>query len=253
MPIEVSQVKFESHFSNLISDQVKSIVSPIFDYGINLFNHCRIFQDNACVNLTTIPHFCEFFAENNLYREACVGDWDQYHDAYYFWDTLVSASEVFKAVEGQCQSSHGVTLVRKHEYYCDHFYFGGDINNPGIKNFFITNKAMINDFLNYYMNEAKHLIVESYAHRYYFPSDRKECDEILESAHVNPANYFKFNKSLLTKRELECVQLSALGNTAKMVAHHLHVAPKTVERHLENARRKMGVKTKLALINKVAA
>ena len=54
----------------------------------------------------------------------------------------------------------------------------------------------------------------------------------------------------LTLREREVLELVACGQSAKEVGIELGIAHRTVERHLENARNKMGAKNKTHTILK---
>ena len=50
----------------------------------------------------------------------------------------------------------------------------------------------------------------------------------------------------LTERELEVVGLLARGCQTKQIAQHLDISPKTVDRHIQNSYRKMGVSSRAA-------
>jgi len=50
----------------------------------------------------------------------------------------------------------------------------------------------------------------------------------------------------LTERELEVIGLVARGLQTKQVARHLDISPKTVDRHIQNSYRKMGVSSRAA-------
>jgi len=52
----------------------------------------------------------------------------------------------------------------------------------------------------------------------------------------------------LTPRELEVLKLVAEGSSAKEVALELHIAPCTVERHIENARLKTRTRNRAHMI-----
>ncbi len=56
----------------------------------------------------------------------------------------------------------------------------------------------------------------------------------------------------LTRREREVVFLTSNGLTSKEVALQIELAPRTVERHLENARHKMGARNRAHLIVKAS-
>jgi DNA-binding CsgD family transcriptional regulator len=62
-----------------------------------------------------------------------------------------------------------------------------------------------------------------------------ELQERLDSAHSGPSG------DRLTFREQEVVELLATGCTNRQIADRLHVSVKTVERHLSNLYRKLGV------------
>ena len=53
------------------------------------------------------------------------------------------------------------------------------------------------------------------------------------------------NLSDLTPREMEVLQLVMTGKTNKSIAKEIYVSEKTVEFHLENIYRKLGVQTRL--------
>nr|WP_082132949.1 helix-turn-helix transcriptional regulator [Pelagerythrobacter marensis] len=52
----------------------------------------------------------------------------------------------------------------------------------------------------------------------------------------------------LTLREHEIVERSALGFSAKEIAQQLSIAPRTVERHLENCRLKLHARNRTHLV-----
>jgi DNA-binding NarL/FixJ family response regulator len=54
--------------------------------------------------------------------------------------------------------------------------------------------------------------------------------------------------SNLTDRELAVVRLLALGRTRVDIAGELHIAPSTVDAHVQNCYRKTGVTTQAQLI-----
>lgn len=47
------------------------------------------------------------------------------------------------------------------------------------------------------------------------------------------------SRSLLTHREQEILGFVATGLSARQIAQHIDIAPRTVERHIENIRQKM--------------
>jgi len=56
----------------------------------------------------------------------------------------------------------------------------------------------------------------------------------------------------LTERELAVIQLTAAGFSAKEAADQLQIAPRTVERHLDNSRMKLRARNRVHLVFKCA-
>ena len=54
----------------------------------------------------------------------------------------------------------------------------------------------------------------------------------------------------LTMREREVLRLAANGYTSKEIAQQIDIAHRTVERHIENARLKLGARNRAHLIGK---
>lgn len=256
MPTDISKVRYDRHYFTTTSARIKSIVTPLSKFGVRGFDHFRIYDDNSAIDLTTIPEFCEFFGRNGLYKFGCAGNFDDYQNGYFFWDTL-SSVEVFQALAQQCHVSHGMTIVKKYDNYCDHFYLGGDINNPGIKNFFINQMDVIETFIAYYYQEATDIISNARPHSYCFPDNKTECQLMTVKGSYSQQHLNELKQELLLKitnltpRELQCVYQSALGESAKETAARLNISNKTVENHLDNARKKMSVTSKSALIRDV--
>lgn len=57
----------------------------------------------------------------------------------------------------------------------------------------------------------------------------------------------------LTPRELEVLALVAGGLSAKEIALHIAIAPRTVERHIDNARLKMRARNRTHLVTRAIA
>ena len=52
----------------------------------------------------------------------------------------------------------------------------------------------------------------------------------------------------LTEREIRIIELTAIGYSAKETANELNIAPRTVEKHLDNSRLKMDARNSTHLV-----
>lgn len=57
----------------------------------------------------------------------------------------------------------------------------------------------------------------------------------------------------LTTRERQVMELVACGMSAKQIAQEVGIAPRTVERHIENCRHKMRARNKAHMVAKAIA
>lgn len=53
----------------------------------------------------------------------------------------------------------------------------------------------------------------------------------------------------ITKREAECLQQLRQGYSSKQIANKIHCSPRTVELHIDNVRRKIGVRNRIELVS----
>lgn len=56
------------------------------------------------------------------------------------------------------------------------------------------------------------------------------------------------NKSMLTRRELEILEYVTRGLSAKEVARHINISPRTVDRHVECARLKLRARNRTHMV-----
>jgi LuxR family transcriptional regulator, transcriptional regulator of spore coat protein len=59
--------------------------------------------------------------------------------------------------------------------------------------------------------------------------------------------------AILTDREMEILELVAAGLSAKEIAQRVAIAPRTVERHIENTRLKMRARNRPHLVMRAIA
>jgi DNA-binding CsgD family transcriptional regulator len=72
---------------------------------------------------------------------------------------------------------------------------------------------------------------------------------LLDDASAHKISNAKTYNPHLSKREIECLQLTVRGQSARMVATYLGISQRTVEEYLTNIKLKFGVSSKSELIN----
>jgi DNA-binding NarL/FixJ family response regulator len=72
-------------------------------------------------------------------------------------------------------------------------------------------------------------------------------DKRAQQESARPENKVPMGRPLTT-REREILQLLALGRTGEEIAQRLVLSPETVQKHVHNAKRKLGARTRAHLI-----
>lgn len=80
-------------------------------------------------------------------------------------------------------------------------------------------------------------------------------NRIIQTGLISPSKNimpgFHINEIYFSKQEIKCLRLLVTGKTIKLIGQQMSLSPRTVESYLENIKRKLNVKTKSELIEKV--
>lgn len=134
--------------------------------------------------------------------------------------------------------------------------FGVSLDQSSILNFYMNNLFEMQQFVSKFQRQAEELISEmrlGYVHK--IPNFYEIYDVDISNENVVTQDVdIEFNwdsysdRTVLTARECECVELIAKGYTMKMVASKFDLSPRTIEQHLRNAKDKLGLYTKKQLV-----
>lgn len=108
-----------------------------------------------------------------------------------------------------------------------------------------------NDFLLNFFNYFKNIFPDLF--RKFGPAKSSESKEASSRGYEEPHLRKCQHKALVTKRELEVLQLIAEGLSAKEIAHKLYISETTVITHKKNLKEKFGVKNTPELISRAGS
>ncbi|KXH84892.1 response regulator transcription factor [Chryseobacterium kwangjuense] len=95
-------------------------------------------------------------------------------------------------------------------------------------------------------NELENAILKMHDNGFYF---EKDLTSIITEIHKNPSFKFDPGKEIIfTARELEIIELTAIGLKAKEIAEKLFISTKTVNAHKQNIQQKYGFETMMSAI-----
>lgn len=240
------------------AEDIRQLCQPLFEYfDIGNFMYLKVFPDMSRIHLDTDPYWAEFF-----YRNLKKYSQDFFVSAYH-WETGYSP---LLPLGGNCLPDalahgvgEGVVLTKYEEDYTEIVFITHNWQKYGDTklNLLLCNIDLLHLFLEYFREAAQDLIAQANKGPIICPfmQDRKEIRvfqtmDIEREAFLRDMNK-RHNKEKLTPRELDCIYYTSLDMTAKQIARELNISHKTVERHLENAKCKLGCRTKAALMKHV--
>jgi len=155
-----------------------------------------------------------------------------------------------------------ISLINKGKTSCESFLFGSTLTTNDLTNYYLSNIGHLRNFTYYFKSKGNMLLEKMESNQlliYNPPPPKKVISTInyhnLKSEFMEDVDKFYFdvdNKNLfLTRREIECAKYFFIGKTSEEVAMILGIAKKTVDKHIENIKKKLNCSKQSQLIAKL--
>jgi DNA-binding CsgD family transcriptional regulator len=250
-------INLEKHYALSSSIHVKELFNELLaSIGISYFNYIKIYNvDGSRDLLTNNPQWIDHFYKNALFNS--VGAIDVEHllpKGYFLWSELDVKDPIYLQGRDYFNIDHGISFVIKRADVTYLYIFAADQTQHQINNFYIRNIHLLKRFIHYFNDKAHTLIKNAEQHRIYLPTARsidvnrvnnmiiaeERKHEFLQHTKVN--RYFLLNEAdelYLTLKQAEYAKLLIEGNTAKQIAHKMHVSYRTAEGYSEDLKNKL--------------
>ena len=258
---------FKEHILFTSASDIQQICQPFFDKTrTTYFNYVRRYHDGHKVCLSNRADWMRHFYEQKLFenilieRETinpgapAVGNitivlWAGQHD-----------SKVVDEQRIHFDISNGISLAFTYENYIEYCYFGTEAKNTDMSNWYINNVSVLIEFIHYFKEKAKELLDEATQKENLisfgrsiraFSASHQRCIFEDKFDYIKPKHYFVNlgkDEVEITAREMECIRYVARGYSSSQVGALLHISERTVEKHLEQAKEKLGCHSKSDLI-----
>jgi DNA-binding CsgD family transcriptional regulator len=269
----------KDHISITSVNDVNAICAPLFqNTDIDSFGYNRIFSDNSRIILNSNRAF-------QIYELSEIAD---KLFTYNISETLMNENqgipyknisqscwlvedvcthEIFFNLSNKFKLTSGIQLIEKSADYYEVFWFDSQ-KGKNIVNFYLNNFDVLEKFILYFKEIATNLIKTNEENKIlppnFDPNYKSFLQQTAQNLSLDRSNLQNLNnilqlrkypldydgkKTYITARELDCLQHLAQGNSQKEVGHTLHISCRTVENHLENIKRKLGVYTKKQMLD----
>ncbi len=154
---------------------------------------------------------------------------------------------------------NGLSIFKQREDSIELWGFAANCQAENMQDFYIENIELLKDFTVSFNLNAADLIFPTNknlaCYKDFKPSqhideyDGKKIDEFIKATPINKRPLItSAGEVFLSTKELACLNLLAVGKNAKQIAHILKISMRTIEKHLENIKLKVGSANKIDII-----
>jgi DNA-binding CsgD family transcriptional regulator len=160
-------------------------------------------------------------------------------------------------MQDQFDAANFMGIARKNADYCDIYNFATKKDVKNSNNFYLNNIDLLEKYIDLLKGPLEKIITAHDLPKIYIPTienpfDYDFNDQRVENFSDVVANTLIETQNklgrIITKRELDCLQLIVQGFTAKEVARVLSISTRTVENYCEKLKIKFGCRRKQDLI-----
>lgn len=262
----------KNHFFLQNAAGIHELCKPLERFGIKHFTYLKKFCDGSEINLSNSAKWLEDYYCLSLFKTSLFEfNPDQYKSGMIIWPKE-SKLHVFAHGREYFDSDNGITLIESGPDYCEFYFFSSSKNNYNIINFYINNLDILKRFILYFKEQSHDLIKKSEKNRIitqnilqYRPhNEEKILDSVLSQSEIQELKFAfnqetsiknqnsivrKLEKYQLTEREIDVINYLTKGKTAKQTARYLIISNRTVEKHLENIKKKLGCENKMQILS----
>lgn len=249
----------ESNLANL-----NQVCNPIFSLGVKVFAYFKFFKNGKYLYLCNRLDWLQFCLQNvhnndntELGREISNASSDGYY--CYLWP--LSKSDYLLNALYEFDIWQGLSIFKKDEIneFVELWGFALDrITSFGDK-FYLENIELIKKFIAHFNLNMKKFIIHSNSSlatyrdfKEFVSFDNYDHNKILEFIKKTPITKYPLLTSneevFITNRELKYINSLSMGQSAKHIALNYSISYRTVEKVIENIKKKIGVNDKESLI-----
>lgn len=264
---KISMNEMNQIFSNYTTD-VYSICNELFDEtNISYYDYQRWYDDGTVLILTTHPEYMTAYIKHAFYPTL--------HELNLFTPiakfTFMSDAMTLPVVADknpkkylsnilmakEFQIHHRLYHVARHNNYVRICGFGITNDTRSIFEFYLNSADYLERYIMYFENQARELIEGKNKKTIILSKYYDKPKEIIEYNDMNSFNTYKLGFSdkkiklhvdgeliHITPREFQTLELTLKGLSSKEAAKILGISNRTIEKHFENVKAKLGNRPK---------
>lgn len=244
-----------------VSPEMDQILTPLKTLGITTLTFMRNYDDGHQIIMSTNPNWV-----NDYYNGNLCGNFISGHPKQYKQKFLIIPNEspliVHQYAREKYNEGNSFALVQRYTDFTEFFFFAGEVSNKGLHNFFINNMDLFETFAVYFNDVAGKLIQTAEKNKILLPfdiykssphpciatlSENEKIKELLRRIKIKKY-HLKSKNIKISRREIDCIAGFQNDLTAKELGRILNIHYRTVEKHVDNLKNKLGCDSKKDII-----
>jgi DNA-binding CsgD family transcriptional regulator len=250
-------------YNESISEFIQQISEPLLNnFGISLLTYRKFTNEGQLLYIFNNKLWMNYSFENICWNSVSfkqrLSTLTSQRSLNYVWPVNPDINDpVYCALKGH-NIWNGIIMYKKFPEYIEAFAFAGNVDQYKLRNFYVNNINILDEFITYFKNKA-HSFLDPCDKKIYIPYPiddllKEQLPEEKIKMFLNQTEIKKFyiminDKEVgFTKRELECIHYLSTGKTIKEASRIIGLSPRTLESYMDNAKLKANIHSKNKLI-----
>jgi DNA-binding CsgD family transcriptional regulator len=206
-----------------------------------------MYPDGQFVDLTSGPEWADFFF-NKFYDNAYAPEDLVIHTSIVHGIALSELNPDNQSwQDGKKYFNVGniIILTKHYEDYYENYYFHSDKDNHQINQFYLSNLDLLSKFIEHFKQQAASIIQEGEKNKFHTPLQYLNHRKNIAAANPDILTATKLMESFhedeygLSAKEISCLSYLIQGKSAEEIAIILSRSRRTIETHIESAKKKL--------------
>lgn len=241
------KLNLKQHPTLTTTQDLLAICEPLYALNIKIMNFIRVTHDRKVIYLCDHHDWIKHYLQKGYPQ---IGAFEHNKilipDDYILWSSLENDDPIVIDSREIFNIHHGITLTRTHALGQDFFNFGVFEPESAIKDKLQTQVEDLQHFIDIFY-EKTHILLPRAQKNFFHLDDfsvAQGCNESSKkSLYLGP----EYQNQYLTPKEIACIRELVQGSTIPNIAMLMNLSHRTVEKHLENIKRKLNCHTQCQL------
>jgi DNA-binding CsgD family transcriptional regulator len=251
------------------ASDVDAICAPLRRLNITYFGYVKIYNDGSRFDINNDSVFSEAYYYKSNCHQLYAPETNPriFENGFLFTSSgIIDQVKELQEISQTFSVGNLMLFMQKYSNYCDLWHFGALPSIPGMINIYLNNLDILKSFCFYFKEKGKHLIKQFEENRMRVKNKQSAiasepqllsdtCQTRSQCLHALKIDKYhlgeSYNHHHLTKREVECIKWCIRGKTANETSLILDISKRTVNAHLDNAKRKLNCYKQSLLVRHV--